>query len=1105
MKLSQIYSIKPRYSRSTRIDTDFNAQAFEGLLFHATAENTLNSLSNEFQSNRKAFTLTGPYGSGKSTIALLLSGLLSNDKTLLECTKNVTGDKLFNKYRKNFNVGANGYLVIRALGGLSDPISMLTESVTSALKEMSFSKEAKWAKSQEVSTEDDFISFYEELHNKLKDKVDGILLIHDELGKTLEHINRENGDLHLFQELSERISRYAIPSIYIGLLHQGFSEYSKNKTSKTRAEWAKVQGRFVDLLYQVSTDEIMSLIADSIETDKKFSSKPAQAIELRKSEIILSYARDDLKNSSTFEDNISKLGALHPYVASLLGVISRRQFSQNERSIFSFLGSMEPNSLRNFLESHLQDHPSPYQLADLWDFLEYNLEFHILPSEDGKQWSEAKDAINRAHLKCSSPNAVPLLKTIALINLFGNSAHIFASEQSLHLSHLNLSANDFECALDDLVTNSLVHHKRHIDSYVIFAGSDIDVPKLIAEYVPNIQEAEWLNAIEGELKNQLIIAKRHYHQTGTLHWLDMRLAQNNLELEALLQEWRPENNSSAAFILLLDDKLYKQLQTQDTFALPYYTFGLIQDYQVLSESAKELVALSAILKREEANLVHDPIAKSLMNERQVIAKKNLQDQLSACLDSANWLNSNTQNLTEIASSVIDNLYTKALHINNEIINRQKPSGTAVTARRKLIDRMIDPDCFCQENLGFDDKFPPEKAIYLTCIKALGLHDETENGWGFKRPSDGATNRLFIDTIELLQASNKITSLKDIYLLWSAAPYGITDGVFPVLITAFIMTHQNKLALYDFDSTQKFVFVPEADDIIATKIVKKPEHVGLRYTESANVQPYLLKRLAEIETGTSSDQQVNVLSVARSLVTFAHALPYWTKSTLNLTQNAISFRNEALRASDPHKFIFEDLPKVFKLNEETSPDILKDEIENVVNELKEAYPSMLLSFKEAIKSRMGEFDEAFSERCRKVSETSSDFRLKGFAERCMAATDDNTHWIESVISLLGKTSQSQWTDSKIEVAREALQGFSRRFFQILKMYDLDRGEDLITVSLISEQAGKQSESLINIRLDNNNAQIDVKSKVENALDSLSQDEKIWLLSNLLQEQIDQDSE
>ncbi|MDG6774610.1 hypothetical protein QCB45_09715 [Thiomicrorhabdus sp. ZW0627] len=1101
MRLSDIYSIKPRYSRSTRIDTDFNADAFEGLLFHATAENTLTTLSHEFQANRKAFTITGPYGSGKSTVALLLSGLLSNDATILKLTESIIGSDLFQNYRKSFNTSKKGYLVIRALGGLSNPIEMLTNSVIAALKEQSLKNEIKWVKTLDIESEDQFIDFYETLHDKLKDKVDGILLIHDELGKTLEHINRENGDLHLFQDLSERISRYAIPSIYIGLLHQGFSEYAKDKTSKTRAEWAKIQGRFVDLLYQVSTDEIMSLISESIATVSTKPSKAASSIVQSSDEIIASYAREDLKSSNTFRKNIAKLGALHPYVASLLGVISRRQFSQNERSIFSFLGSMEPNSLRNFLEEHDLDYTSPYLLSNLWDFLEYNLEFHILPSEDGKQWSEAKDAINRAHLKCTSKHAVPLLKTIALINLFGNAAHLFATKTTLLLAHLGLDHEDFEKALEELNEHSLVSFRSHINSYVIFAGSDIDVPSLIAEYLPNIQETEWLNIIEEELQKNLIIAKRHYHETGTLHWLDVRLAKNALELEALTNCWTSRNNSSAAFILLLDRSLYEQAVAKNTTLSHFYAFGLIQNYHILAESAKELVALATIMKKEEANLAHDPIAKSLINDRKTIAQKNLQDQLNSCLINAEWFGKNSHNLTEIASIVIDELYSKSLHINNEIINRQKPSGTAITARRKLIDMMIDPDCFCEENLGFDDKFPPEKAIYLTCIKALGIHQKINDEYGFSEPTDEATQVLFNDTLELLKKSEGISSINDIYMAWSQAPYGVTDGVFPLLVTAFIMVYQDKLALYDFDSTQKFVFVPEADDIITTKIIKKPEHVGLRYTESATIQPYLLKRLAEIETGTS-DHQANVLSVARSLVTFVHALPHWTKNTLNLTKNAISFRNEALRASDPHKFIFEDLPKIFKCDETTSPDLLKDEIENVVNELKEAYPSLLLTFKEAIKERLGEFDENFKERCKKVAETSSDFRLKGFAERCLSANDENTQWTESVISLLSKSSNSQWTDSKIELARESLLSFSRRFFQILKMYDLDRGDDLMTVSLVSEQSGKQSESMINIRLDKTEIDPATKNNVEAALSNLQQDERIWLLSNLLQEQIEQ---
>ena len=56
---------------------------------HGTAVNVLDTLSRDFSgSEQRAYTLTGPYGSGKSTIALFLSSLLSSKFNLNLLTNN---------------------------------------------------------------------------------------------------------------------------------------------------------------------------------------------------------------------------------------------------------------------------------------------------------------------------------------------------------------------------------------------------------------------------------------------------------------------------------------------------------------------------------------------------------------------------------------------------------------------------------------------------------------------------------------------------------------------------------------------------------------------------------------------------------------------------------------------------------------------------------------------------------------------------------------------------------------------------------------------------------------------------------------------------------
>ncbi|MDA3821071.1 MAG: hypothetical protein PF450_00460, partial [Bacteroidales bacterium] len=1071
--------------------------------FHATAEKTLNTRSNEFSNKKRAFTLTGPYGSGKSTIAMLLSGLLTKDQELCSLTKNIIGNELFEKYRANFKSTPKGYLIIRALGGLTSPVEMLMDSIATALKEQGLKQELKWLQSSSIQNEADFINFYDELHQKLANKVDGIILIHDELGKTLEHINRNDGDLHLFQEIGERTSRYSLPSIYIGLLHQGFSEYAREKSAKTRAEWAKVQGRFIDILYQVSTDEIMSLVSDSVDIKNSTPSNTAVEIQSHKNEIIHSYVREDLAQSLSFKKNIERIGPLHPYVASILGVISRRQFSQNERSVFSFLGSMEPNSLKLYLESTQADANTPYSLHNLWDFLEYNLEFHILPSSDGKLWSEAKDALNRARIKCVSPIALITLKTIALLNLFGSLTHLYASKDTLKLALMGHSGEDVESTIAELASNSLITYKSHINSFAIFAGSDIDIPALLEKYTANIEDYEWIATIEEELNNALVIAKRHYHQYGVLRWLDIRLVNSVKDVNELMESWLPINNSNASFVLMFNRSLYDYATEQPSQNSGKLLLGFSDHLEALSESSKELAALTAVQKNER-ELTHDLVANNLINERKNIAFKNLKSQIDRCLTNTRWNHHKVQNstMTELSSDLMDQLYSSSLHITNEMVNRQKLSGSAVTARRKLIDRMIDEQFFSKPNLGFDDKFPPEKAMYLTCIKSLGIHSAgTESPeWQYNEPSDVETKKLFNDTLDYIKKERAIHSFGDIFNFWKLPPYGVTEGLLPLLGMAFFMVNQTKLALYDFDSTQQYIFTPEPDDKITTKIIKKPAHVGIRYTEISSVQPHLLKRLAEIETSPNKKTEATSLAVARALVTFVHSLPSWTKSTLKISEQAISFRNEALRASDPHKFIYEDLPKLFKVDLNSNADALKEQIENVVNELKEAYPSMLGSFKLHIIEKVGDLDDKFFERCNNVAKIASDFRLKGFAQRCASASEDNLKWIESLISLLAKTSSPQWTDSKIELAYDALVSFSKRFFQILSLYNLDKGDDILSISLVSDTSGEQKESMINIRIGNLDNSRNVLQELASPLSNLTSDERVWVLNELLQTEI-----
>ncbi|MBF4260300.1 hypothetical protein EAY18_29010, partial [Vibrio anguillarum] len=127
---------------------------------------------------------------------------------------------------------------------------------------------------------------------------------------------------------------------FLGLLHQAFSEYAKERGTKLQDEWAKIQGRYSDILYNVSTDETVALISNSIKTtQQKVSDDPLVSR-------VLKALVDKKERKELLKSRLDQCVPLHPLTALLLGPIAKRRFSQNERSTFSFLNSYEQFSFQ---------------------------------------------------------------------------------------------------------------------------------------------------------------------------------------------------------------------------------------------------------------------------------------------------------------------------------------------------------------------------------------------------------------------------------------------------------------------------------------------------------------------------------------------------------------------------------------------------------------------------------------------------------------------------------------------------------------------------------------------------------------------------------------
>ena len=82
--LSEIFHVSSRYRRSVHLERDFYAEnSLDGYVVTVTARETLRRLISALEnpSASKAWSLTGPYGSGKSAFALFAAKLLGDPES----------------------------------------------------------------------------------------------------------------------------------------------------------------------------------------------------------------------------------------------------------------------------------------------------------------------------------------------------------------------------------------------------------------------------------------------------------------------------------------------------------------------------------------------------------------------------------------------------------------------------------------------------------------------------------------------------------------------------------------------------------------------------------------------------------------------------------------------------------------------------------------------------------------------------------------------------------------------------------------------------------------------------------------------------------------
>jgi hypothetical protein len=200
----------------------------------------------------------------------------------------------------------------------------------------------------------------------------------------------------------------------------------------------------------------------------------------------------------------------------------------------------------------------------------------------------------------------------------------------------------------------------------------------------------------------------------------------------------------------------------------------------------------------------------------------------------------------------------------------------------------------QEYLGFDGN-PPERSMYETLLRGSRLHRKQGGGFGFFPPDAKAedTVRALWKAIDgfLAETDNGRQSVEKLFGLLRRPPFGLKDGVLPVLLAAVLVHGYSQVALYEEGS-----FVPRPNAAVFERIFRSPGKFDLQRFRITGPRAEVFQQYAAMLT-RSGDDNPDLLTVVRPLVRMVRELPDYVAKTRQLpetTQNVLRAMKEAHR-------------------------------------------------------------------------------------------------------------------------------------------------------------------------------------------------------------------
>ena len=1060
-RLSAYVKVRQHHLRSAHLE-HHEGQVIEAYVPTGRALEVLHRVGRAMTSSDagRAWSLTGPYGAGKSSFALFVHALLGPDRdgvrvraeaalgaadpellALIEAGREAFGasgrgfiraaataqrEPLSETIVRAFNAGAFGYWHSRMPNDVMMALADAGRERTPRALSYAFETLCKHAP---------------------------VLIEIDEFGKNLEHFagNTAENDLFALQELAERCTgKHGLPALLFTFQHMAFDDYVRGASALQRREWGKVQGRFEDVSFIESAEQSLRLVAGA------FDHVPDSSFEAD----LRSWASTEAKTCERLglvrflsggQVTLASCYPLHPITLLTLPEMCAR-FGQHGRTLFSFLTSREPQSVAEFLETGTLSAPFPtVGLDQLYDFF-----VTTSPSSGSRHAArliEIDTTIREVTGLTSQQRDV--LKAIGVLNLLSQGGPLRASVPIIRYA---LSAAEpitdkaVRKILAELEQRGVLTYRRFADEYRLWQGSDLDLSALVEQCREDLSLASPAELLAAQHRTPPAIAARHSQRVGMLRYFDARLADpgtKNITGPGV------EDAADGLLVYFLGPPEDAKQLDVSARGKPV-VIATTADYAMITEAVYELAAVLHTLDRPDVQA--DRVAKRELQERASDARRRLLDRLSTHFHPAasgvQFRLAETgeavpvgRSLSSLLSDVCDSAYEASPEISNEMLGRRELTSQAAKARRELLTAMVEHHD--EEWLGMEG-FGPEKAMYAALLRHPRIHRDNGDGtFGYHQPARGSMNKAWGAMTQMIdRATADQTTLDGVYEKLMAPPIGLKEGPIPVLLTALLLHRLDDVAIY-----QEGTYQPVLSAELLERLVKSPSRFGVKHFKLTGDRIQFLEAVARAVgnvTGRApvlgrgrgaASRNPALLGVTGPLLTVIRGLPHYTLRTSALSERTRAVRDSITAAREPDKLIFADLPKALGmegLGSRAGSELAQfarfsAALEAALEELNGAYRALLELCQHSLATELrlanedlGALRVALRGRASGLADNLLEPRLRSFVLLACEKDLDDEAWLEAVVNNIAGRPAAGWRDQDSERFQAELHGIGGAF-------------------------------------------------------------------------------